>query len=239
MIAFLDAEYNINSPKNNQRTDQSLIEVALIVTENISATTPVYEYNTYVKPTLNNGIIYPHITELTGITQSNLDNAPDFPEVAAMLTQIVQAYNISTIYTWSDYDATVFRWNAKISQLPAHQKKFIKLFRDAMRPVCNTLRLNRKLSLANAVYICECPVRPLHNAISDTISMIDVLQAINNKTYSSDKLKLYQRYCREKETYFQLRNILDKMSGYGMNKELIFNNALQKKDYPPFPELMK
>ena len=91
MLAFMDAEYNSDRDYKEKRADRSLIEVALIITDD-KAMNVVDSYHSYVVPQLHDGKLYKRISKMTGIRQEDVDSGISFAKsIEDMYSQKIYA----------------------------------------------------------------------------------------------------------------------------------------------------
>lgn len=231
MIAYLDAEFNCDNDNKAKRTDYSVIEVALVI-EDTANRKKVFTYRTYVKPMLNDGKIYPRITDMTGIKQEDLDNAPSFVEVFARLIELAREYNLEQIYTWGGYDAMAFRWNAKLYDPVQGKNRFLKLFMDVSPLVKQELKQKEEISLTNAAYIYECPKGNEHNALDDAQLLRKVIHKVKDNAVSKERLQKFNAYHKQKRAYSKLKNVFNEIRQSGADVNEMIELALNGKDFP-------
>ncbi|KAJ3256145.1 ERI1 exoribonuclease 3 [Boothiomyces macroporosus] len=97
-ILILDFEATCGEGIGNH--NQEIIEFPIVVVE-IATLKVVDEFHTYVKPTTQ---ILPFCTELTGITQEQVENAPPLSQVLPQAEAFAKKYQHSVFVTCGDWD---------------------------------------------------------------------------------------------------------------------------------------
>lgn len=94
------------------------------------------EFQTFVRPVVHTQLT-PFCTELTSITQSQVDDAPTFPEALELLRAFIGTDYRVRFCSWGNYDKHQFRNDARLHQvsLPFNDNRHINLkekFSDAL-----------------------------------------------------------------------------------------------------------
>src|SRR5262249_41245325 len=66
------------------------------------------EFSSFVRP-VRHPELTDFCTELTGITQNEVDTAPGFPEALAAMTRWMEEFEDALFCSWGDYDQKQFR----------------------------------------------------------------------------------------------------------------------------------
>ncbi|MBE9040456.1 exonuclease domain-containing protein [Oscillatoriales cyanobacterium LEGE 11467] len=114
-LMVLDLEATCCDRKTISRNQMEIIEMGAVMVETQNLT-PVDEFQTFVKPTLN-----PQLTEfcrqLTSISQAQVDRAPTYPEAAKHLQSWLARYPNFLFGSWGDYDRKQFEQDSKFHDI--------------------------------------------------------------------------------------------------------------------------
>jgi inhibitor of KinA sporulation pathway (predicted exonuclease) len=95
------------------RADSEIIEIGAVLVDGLTLRT-VGEFQTFVRPVVHPKLT-PFCTELTTITQADVDAAPTFPAVAARLA----AFGAGTLFcSWGAYDRNQLEADARRHGVP-------------------------------------------------------------------------------------------------------------------------
>jgi len=85
------------------------------------------EFQTFVRPVIHTRLT-PFCTELTSITQAQVDDAPDFPEAIELLGAFIGRQRVR-FCSWGNYDRNQFRQDAALHdvKLPFNDRHHINL----------------------------------------------------------------------------------------------------------------
>lgn len=106
-IIVIDLEATCCDVGTIKREDMEIIQIGACYIECDGTTTIVREFNKYVKPTIN-PILTPFCTELTGITQQQVDSADKFAVVYDEFKDWAGSYDSYYLASWGDYDRKQF-----------------------------------------------------------------------------------------------------------------------------------
>ncbi|WP_013320295.1 3'-5' exonuclease [Gloeothece verrucosa] len=99
-----------------KRHEMEIIEIGAVMVEKQDLTI-VAEFQTFIKP-----VRYPILTNfcksLTSITQTQVDQAPSYPEAAILLKKWLSNYSNAVFGSWGDYDRHQFLQDSKFHQVP-------------------------------------------------------------------------------------------------------------------------
>lgn len=234
MIAYLDAEFNCGISYPEKAHDSSLLEVALIITHDIKSSEIVAQYQSYCKPELNQGRIYPIIKGMTHINQADIDKGKSYPEIFRDLKALIQEYNISAIYVWGNFDRRGFLWNC--SRYPEIKDAFLltNIVTDISKDCINKIGINYEMALKDIAYICNCMTEKQHNAVDDTKMLAAVVCAINNGRFDPDKVTEYSLYLKHRDAYNALKKAVKKVKECDGNLEEFLKMADRNMGFPHF-----
>ena len=234
MLAFMDAEYNSDRDYKEKRADQSLIEVALIITDD-KAMNVVDSYHSYVVPQLHDGKLYKRISKMTGIRQEDVDSGISFARSIEDMYSLVKKYEVKNIFTYGD-DESAFRWNRKQYGDVAYSKKFLKCLKDVSKPLQDLCNVRYSLSLNLFADLCGTKTRVTHSASDDAETLREVYMSVMEGKYDREKCDAFNRHAANRERYYKIRENIRVMEQAGMKKEEILEMLKEEKAFPKFLE---
>lgn len=103
-LLLIDLEATCDDGGAVPRNEMEIIEIGAVELDNKIRV--INEYDWFVKP-VRHPTLTPFCTRLTSITQNQVDSAPSFPEVLALLNQKVDLSKV-VFCSWGNYDRTQF-----------------------------------------------------------------------------------------------------------------------------------
>ena len=103
---IVDLEATCSDDGSIFREEMEIIEIGAVIL-NRSTWEIDSEYQQFIKP-VRHPILTKFCTELTTITQEDVDAAPTFPEVIPYFKQWIDTYPKNTFCSWGNYDKTQF-----------------------------------------------------------------------------------------------------------------------------------
>ncbi len=178
--AFLDAEYL--SARYKKSSIEDVISVGMIVTN------PAHEEldRFYSTIRLTRGHkLPPLITELTGLTNEELEHAPLYEDVMTELIAMVKKYQVGQICVWGGDKSSFQRdYEARTLEKPLKRSvaKFISTIVNIQKDVSLDITdgLDSGLSLADMKTICGLNGVVSHNALNDAEDMLNCIRVIEN-----------------------------------------------------------
>ena len=217
--AFLDAEYL--SARYKKSSIEDVISVGMIIT------TPQHEEldRFYSTVRLRMGHrLPPLITELTGLTNEELENAPEYEEVMSQLLNIVRKYQVGKICVWGgDKNSFQRDYDSRDLEKPLKRSvaKFISTFENIQKEVSLDLTggLDANLSLADMKTICGLGGHVSHNALSDAEDMLECIRIIEQEKMKYDGVKAAE-YKKFRGEYVKNRSFDDEDAEVILESEL-------------------
>ena len=217
MVAYMDAEFNKAEKRGHEGS--SLIEIALIICDLDNAKTDnmVDTYHVYVKPSNPDEKIYEKITELTGITQTVIDEqGVPFKQAHFEIVELIRKYEITEIYTYGDYDKPAIRHNQNQCPDIPNKKTLTKRIVDVAPTVKEKLGLMDKISLENLSYIYNCESQVTHNAMDDARTLKEVMENIEKDSEEIQEiLTKYKEYEKQRYENRKLLNAVKNIERFG------------------------
>lgn len=187
--AFLDAEYL--SARFKRSSIEDVISVGVVITN------PEHEEldRFYSTVQLTRGHkLPPLITELTGLTNEELEFAPSYEEVMTKLIGMIKKYQVGKICVWGG-DKNNFQRDYESRNLEKPLKrsvaKFISTFENIQKEVSLDITggIDANLSLADMKTICGLGGYVAHNALNDAEDMLECIRIIESGTMKYDGVK--------------------------------------------------
>lgn len=187
--AFLDAEYL--SARFKKSSIEDVISVGVVITN------PEHEEldRFYSTVQLTRGHkLPPLITELTGLTNEELEFAPSYEEVMTALINLIKKWQVGKIFVWGG-DKNNFQRDFESRNLEKPLKrsvaKFISTFENIQKDVSLDITggLDANLSLADMKTICGLGGVVAHNALNDAEDMLQCIRIIETGQMKYDGVK--------------------------------------------------
>ena len=173
----LDLEATCCNQETIRRHEMEIIEIGAVMVEAQSLTT-LDEFQTFIKP-----IRFPRLTEfcqsLTSITQTQVDQAPEYKEAIARLKEWLSNYPNAVFGSWGDYDRNQFKQDSKFHDVPVPiaypHVNLKKLF-------SKTQNLPKRYGMAEALQLAEINLEGTHHrGIDDARNIAKLLPFILGK----------------------------------------------------------
>lgn len=154
----IDLEATCDRDNRLRRDQMEIIEIGGVLV-NPNNLTIEREFQTFVRP-IRNPILRPFCTELTSITQDQVDDAPLFPEAILQLRDFLEGER-AVFCSWGAYDRNQFRQDAQFHRvrLPFDDRKHINLKQEFAK----ALKLRRGMGLARALKRVGLPFEGSHH----------------------------------------------------------------------------
>lgn len=187
--AFLDAEYL--SARFKKSSIEDVISVGVVITN------PEHEEldRFYSTVQLTRGHkLPPLITELTGLTNEELEFAPSYEDVMTALINLIKKWQVGKIFVWGG-DKNNFQRDFESRNLEKPLKrsvaKFISTFENIQKDVSLDITggLDANLSLADMKTICGLGGVVAHNALNDAEDMLQCIRIIETGQMKYDGVK--------------------------------------------------
>lgn len=198
----MDFEYTTTGDNeyDNQNNNNEIISIAGVVID--EKNNVVDEFHELVKPTKNT-VIHPFCTELTKITQEDVDNADTFNLVADKFMLFLDKYRKEElyIYTWGHFDSLVIKKTFDITGYDGNFTYVYKNITDIQKRICCSITYNKKTiksvwSLKDAKRAFNLKEsKNSHNALVDARDLKDIYVAYKNKKPKNFRfiLQVYQK----------------------------------------------
>ena len=217
--AFLDAEYL--SARLKRTSIDDVISIGCVITN------PEHEEldRFYSTVQLTRGHkLPPLISELTGLTNEELEDAPSYEDVMTELIGRIKKFQVGKICVWGG-DKNNFQRDFESRDLEKPLKrsvaKFISTFENIQKEVSLDITggMDANLSLADMKTICGLGGYVAHNALNDAEDMLECIRIIENDEMRYDGIKAAE-YKKFRGEYVKNRSFDDEE----VDSEFIFNS---------------
>lgn len=169
----LDFEATCSNPGNSVQVPRGEMEIIEIGALAVSPELEVLgEFPRFVRP-VRNPVLSEFATELTTITQAEVDGAEDFPTVAAELALWAAEHEISWWGSWGKYDRNQLTQDVRFHRVPDPLPQEHFNIKEAFSARQN---IKRRLGLGGAVKMAGLDFAgTAHRAIDDTRNIARIL----------------------------------------------------------------
>ena len=194
--AFLDAEYL--SARYKKSSIEDVISVGVIITNPAHEELDRFYSTVQLRPGHK---LPPLITELTGLTNEDLEDAPAYEDVMTELITRIRKFQVGKICVWGG-DKNSFQRDYESRNLEKPLKrsvaKFISTFDNIQKEVSLDVTggLDANLSLADMKTICGLGGHVEHNALADAEDMLNCIRIIeqNQMKYDGVRAAEYKKF---------------------------------------------
>ena len=194
--AFLDAEYL--SARYKKTSIEDVISVGVIITDTAHNELDRFYSTVQLKPGHK---LPPLITELTGLTNEELEFAPAYEDVMTELVGLIKKYQVGKIYVWGgDKNSFQRDFESRVLDKPLKRcvGKFISTIENIQKEVSLDITggLDANLSLADMKTLCGFGGNVAHNALNDAEDMLNCIKAIetDSMVYDGVAAAEYKRF---------------------------------------------
>jgi inhibitor of KinA sporulation pathway (predicted exonuclease) len=140
-------------------TEMETIEIGAVLVR-ASTLEPEDEFQSFVRPFLH-PILLPFCSELTGIPQHVVDDAPTFPEAfAEMKRRLVESRDGTVVWgSWGRFDAEQFRQDCDLHQIAYEMPPYL----DLKAALSSAQGWRRKYGMAKALTRCGLELKGSHH----------------------------------------------------------------------------
>ena len=180
---IIDLEATCSKDGSVPRHQMEIIEIGAVMlnrsTWNIDS-----EFQQFVKP-----IIHPQLTdfctELTSITQQDVDAASSFPEVIAQLHTWMESFPNYIFCSWGNYDKSQFIKDCKLHQIPY---PFTSEHRNIKQEFSEYLGVSRKFGMAQALQHLDMELQGTHHrGIDDARNIAAIFKYMHTQKNKSKR----------------------------------------------------
>jgi len=174
---IIDLEATCSKDGSVPRHQMEIIEIGAVML-NRSTWEIDSEFQQFIKP-----IIHPQLTdfctELTTITQQDVDTAATFPEVITQLQEWMLSFANYIFCSWGNYDKTQFIQDCKFHQIPY---PFASEHRNIKQEFSEYLGVSRKFGMAQALQHLGMELQGTHHrGIDDARNIAAIFKYMHNQ----------------------------------------------------------
>lgn len=199
---IFDLEFNQGFDRVNNKTVSNakcpfeIIQIGAVKLD--SELNIIDKFSSYIKSQIYKDI-HPFVKKMTGITNSDLKNAPSFTDVYEQFLKFIDSKN-AIFGTWGTNDLkelyrNIIFYNLSPEKIPV---KYINIQQHASNFFNNPV--GKCIGLQNAISILELEQdKKYHNALNDAYYTALVFQKINNKSIIKAETYTYNLSKKEKQ----------------------------------------
>jgi inhibitor of KinA sporulation pathway (predicted exonuclease) len=154
----IDLEATCDQPASFPRSECEIIEIGAVVVE-ARQLQPVDEFQTFIRP-VRHPRLTAFCTELTSITQADVDSAPTFPQAVGALGAFLADYRPLLFCSWGAYDRNQLRHDA------AHHRVRLPLGSDHLnlkQAFSDRLGTRKRFGMRGALRRAGLPLEGTHH----------------------------------------------------------------------------
>lgn len=206
--AFLDAEYL--SARIKRGAVEDVISIGVVITD--PGHTELDRYYSTVRLTRGHRLT-PLITQLTGLTNAELVQAPTYEEVMMQLISKIKRWQVGKVFVWGGDKNNFQRDFDSRNITPGLRKdilRFINTIDNIQKDVSLDITegLDQGLSLADMKTICGLGGHVAHNALNDAEDMLECIRVIEQDRMVYDGAEA-ARYKHFRGEYVKNRSFSD------------------------------
>ncbi|WP_016951228.1 3'-5' exonuclease [Anabaena sp. PCC 7108] len=155
---IIDLEATCCNQKSIPRHEMEIIEIGAVML-NRKTWEIDSEFQQFIKP-VRNPQLTAFCTELTSISQKQVDTAPTFPEAMSKLTEWVNLFPNNIFCSWGNYDKLQFLQDCKFHQVPY---PFGTEHRNIKNEFSEYLGVSHKFGMAQALKHLQIELQGTHH----------------------------------------------------------------------------
>lgn len=210
MIAFIDLEANTDSDNDSERTDRSIIEVGIVVKKDFCSNDIAATYSTFVKPAKNEGKVRERITELTGITQEDVDSGITIDELYKQIRLFVEKNNITRIHYYGRDDQILMENYEGNTGAQKYFKRILLKLDYLPKFKKMTTMYHRRPSLQIMRFSCNIHDTVRHRAVEDAEYLGYLVEAIYKNRVNEDNVDIANKFIDTDKGYCYLSKLIKK-----------------------------
>ena len=169
----------------------------------------VKRFSTYVKPEYS--VISKNITNLTCITNEDVEDAPNIEQALNSLVDILIEPDKTTLCTWSNSDTKAIKAELNIKNI---QNNIIMglcdSYFDIQKDFNNKVRINNRINLTKALELVGLDFEgKAHGALADAINTAKLYKAMQDDTHVQKVIKNVEDLMTEKPCTSNIGSMFD------------------------------
>lgn len=176
---IIDVEANCSEKDSVTLEDMEMIEIGSVM---VCANTlkKIDEFSTFIKP-----VRFPQLsafcTDLTSITQDDVDNAPEYPEAITALVRWLEKFDNFLFCSWGNYDKQHFELESTFHNVPypisAPHLNIKKQFAKSQR-------VRKRQGMAGALKLAHISIEGTHHrGIDDANNMVKLMPYVLGRKF--------------------------------------------------------
>ncbi len=221
MVAFLDTEYLTSQIKGGPPA--KLVSIGLVICRKDFKEVDRFHSYIYTEDKLHDVF-----RELTGITETDLTEAPDYELVMEEVGERLAVWNVTRIFVWGPDQVVIQRdlqaYREDISKKSRKTvNRILRMMKDLEGIYSKKLKMH-SIGIANLKFLCGLGTDVSHDALEDAVDLKNVIKHIDIKGCPSHMVQTLKMYLEDKESYCRYRRFHEKWEG--VSDELLKKSQL-------------
>ena len=145
-LVIVDLEATCCNKKSVPRHEMEIIEIGAVQADSVTGEI-ISEFEAFVQP-VRHPVLTEFCTELTSITQQDVNRAKGYPEVIASFKEWLTEIEVYDFCSWGAYDKSQFEQDCQFHNIPY---PFIGKHRNLKIEFSEALGVKKKFGLAGAI----------------------------------------------------------------------------------------
>lgn len=206
-VAFLDTEFLTSQRKGGPPS--KLVSIGFVICRNDFKEVDRFHSYIYMDDELHN-----RFREVTGITEEDLLNAPEYELVMEEVARRLAVWNVSRIFVWGPDQMVIQRdlqtYREDISKRNKKAvNRMIRMIKDIEGIYSKKLKIHN-IGIANLKLLCGLGAEVSHDALDDAIDLKNVIQYVDTKGCPDYMVQAMKTYLADKELYCRYRRFHEK-----------------------------
>lgn len=206
-VAFLDTEFLTSQRKGGPPS--KLVSIGFVICRKDFKEVERFHSYIYMEDELHN-----RFREVTGITEEDVLNAPDYELVMEEAVERLALWNVTKIFVWGPDQMVIQRdlqtYRDDISKRTRKSvNRMIRMIKDIEAVYSKKLKIHN-IGIANLKLLCGLGSEVSHDALDDSIDLKDVIQYVDTKGCPDYMVQAMKAYLADKELYCRYRRFHEK-----------------------------
>lgn len=205
-VAFLDTEFLTSQYKGGPPS--KLVSIGFVICR--QGFQEIRRFHSYI---YMEDELHDKFKELTGISEAELQQAPEYEDVMDSVTQLLEKWEVAHIFVWGPDEAIIKKdmefYRSGISKrLRKAINREIRKVKDIEGIYSGKLGL-KNLGISNLKILCNLGTEVKHNALSDAVDLKNVIRTIDEEGCPAHLVQAMRMYLHDKELYYRNRRFRD------------------------------
>lgn len=206
-VAFMDTEFLTSQRKGG--LPSKLVSIGFVICRKDFKEVERFHSYIYMEDELHN-----RFREVTGITEKDVLNAPDYELVMEEVAECLALWNVTRIFVWGPDQMVIQRdlqtYREDISKRTRKSvNRVIRMIKDIEGIYSKKLKIHN-IGIANLKLLCGLGSEVSHDALDDSIDLKDVIQYVDTKGCPDYMVQAMKVYLADKELYCRYRRFHEK-----------------------------